>query len=230
MRIWDIDPGYLNRQSLLGEHRELHGLVAIVLYNKKGYSNHPETKRWVAYGWALKKRHKLLSQEMLVRGYKDRSPVRIRKNAGMWPEIYIDDPADQFSIISEKYRNLECGRIALPKNSQVLWAQHKYSVMARDIELYKSIGRKVTTLKGDNLSISSQLVEILRVPPSAGGIRNVLHHMWGYVSDLYNGNKAGINQWSLERHLKEIRTLAVSSENQYLLSSTALGELGAWLK
>jgi len=23
MRVWDINPGYLNRQSLLGEHREL---------------------------------------------------------------------------------------------------------------------------------------------------------------------------------------------------------------
>jgi len=26
MRIWDIDPGFLNAQSLLGEHRELHGI------------------------------------------------------------------------------------------------------------------------------------------------------------------------------------------------------------
>lgn len=29
MRIWDINPGYLNRQSLLGDHRELHGIVSI---------------------------------------------------------------------------------------------------------------------------------------------------------------------------------------------------------
>jgi len=35
MRIWDIHPGYLNRQSLLGEHRELHGIFSIIT-NKKG--------------------------------------------------------------------------------------------------------------------------------------------------------------------------------------------------
>lgn len=27
MRIWDVDSGYLARQQLLGEHRELHGLA-----------------------------------------------------------------------------------------------------------------------------------------------------------------------------------------------------------
>ncbi len=61
MRIWDIDPGYLNRQSLLGEHRELHALVSIVVNGKQGYSQHPETIRWLKYGWALKYRHKQLS-------------------------------------------------------------------------------------------------------------------------------------------------------------------------
>ena len=30
MRIWDVNPGYLNRQSLLGEHRELHGIYIIL--------------------------------------------------------------------------------------------------------------------------------------------------------------------------------------------------------
>ena len=50
MRIWDINPGYLNRQSLLGEHRELHGIVSIIRDNKKGYSRHPETLRWVWVG------------------------------------------------------------------------------------------------------------------------------------------------------------------------------------
>ena len=43
MRIWDLSPGYLNRGSLLGEHRELHGLHSIIVNGKKGYANHPET-------------------------------------------------------------------------------------------------------------------------------------------------------------------------------------------
>jgi len=93
MRIWDINPGYLNRQSLLGEHRELHGIVSIITQKKKGYSKHPETLRWSGYGWALKQRHRLLATEMALRGYVDRSPVLTRSRNGQWPVVYIDAPA-----------------------------------------------------------------------------------------------------------------------------------------
>ena len=106
MRIWDINPGYLNRQSLLGEHRELHGIVSIISNNKKGYSKHPETLRWVGHGWALKQRHKLLVAEMNLRGYTDKSPVLLRTKINTWPESFIDSPASQLSILSNKYKTL----------------------------------------------------------------------------------------------------------------------------
>jgi hypothetical protein len=64
VRVWDVNPGYLNRQSLLGEHRELHAIVSIIKNNKKGYSRHPETLRWKNFGWALSQRHRLLAAEM----------------------------------------------------------------------------------------------------------------------------------------------------------------------
>ena len=35
MCVWDVHPGYLNRQSLLGEHRELHGIASILSQDKK---------------------------------------------------------------------------------------------------------------------------------------------------------------------------------------------------
>ena len=38
MRVWDLAAGYLNRQSLLGEHRELHGIYSIITENKAGYA------------------------------------------------------------------------------------------------------------------------------------------------------------------------------------------------
>jgi hypothetical protein len=47
MRIWDIPPDKLCRNHLLGEHNELHAMWNILTQGKKGYSNHPETKRWV---------------------------------------------------------------------------------------------------------------------------------------------------------------------------------------
>jgi len=46
MRIWDIAPEKLCRNHLLGEHRELHAVWAILTKDKKGYSRHPEVLRW----------------------------------------------------------------------------------------------------------------------------------------------------------------------------------------
>jgi hypothetical protein len=227
MRIWDIDPGYLNRQSLLGEHRELHGIVSILASGKRGYANHPETLRWVGHGWALRQRHAILAAEMALRGYRDASPVRLRSGRGAWPEAYVDAPFRQFGILGEKYRERESGRIPLPVNAQQLWAQHKYSVMARDGALYSRLGREVaaTGPRDDFSGLALTLVECLRRQPSDGGIRNALQHMWGYVS---NGS-AGVESWPLRRLLGEVRRCAMADDSSYLVSSTALGELEAWL-
>ncbi|MDH5710662.1 MAG: DUF1722 domain-containing protein [Gammaproteobacteria bacterium] len=230
MRIWDIDPGYLNRQSLLGEHRELHGIVSIIANNKKGYSSHPETLRWVGYGWALRQRHKLLAAEMDLRGYIDRSPVLLRSKPEAWPERYIDAPATQLSILSEKYKTLEPGRIPLPKNAQQLWAQHKYSVMARDIPSYKRFGKWVTSRQGskDSHQVALELNAILRQPPNPKLIENVLLHMWGYVSGYADFSGKEIQDMPHDKLLSHIRRLALDNNVTYLTESTVLGELGAW--
>ncbi|WP_126455936.1 DUF1722 domain-containing protein [Sulfuriflexus mobilis] len=231
MRIWDINPGYLNRQSLLGEHRELHGIVSIIVNRKRGYAQHPETLRWVGYGWALRQRHALLSAEMTLRGYTDRSPVATRSNKGLWPEIFIDEPSRQFQILASKYINKEPGRIALPTTAQQLWSQHKYSVLARDENLYRRLGREVASMKpGDDFSdLANMLALQLRVAPSPGGIRNALHHMWGYVSEYSSGMKHAVLSWSLQRLLLETQRRSMENTCSYLLASTALSELRVWL-
>lgn len=230
MRIWDINPGYLNRQSLLGEHRELHGIVSIIRNNKKGYSKHPETLRWIGYGWALKQRHKLLVAEMNLRGYVDKSPVLLRSQSNKWPDIFIDPPAAQLSILSKKYRTLEAGRIALPRNAQQLWAQHKYSVMARDIAVYKRMGQLVTTARGAEAinDIALELTRLLQIPPNQKLIKNALLHMWGYVSDYSTTTNENISALSDRTLLNKIQRLALSNNVRYLIDSTALSELGAW--
>lgn len=75
MRIWDVPPQALCRQHLLGEHRELHGLWNILTLGKKGYSQHPETVRWVGRTRALWLRHEALVAEMGRRGYNHASPL-----------------------------------------------------------------------------------------------------------------------------------------------------------
>ncbi len=229
MRIWDINPGYLNRQSLLGEHRELHGIVSIIVNRKKGYSHHPETIRWIGYGWALRQRHQQLVAEMSLRGFTHKTPVILRANKGVWPESYIDTPFRQFQLLEAKYRDKDQGRIPLPRNAQQLWSHHKYSVLARDQNLYRKLGRDVSVMNPDFSEFTKMVTEMLRRPPSRGGLRNALQHMWGHVSDWPSAPKGDVESWSLSRLMKEIQRCALASEEPYLTSSTALSELKVWI-
>jgi hypothetical protein len=231
MRIWDVSPGYLNRQSLLGEHRELHGIVSILADGKKGYANHPETLRWTGRGWALRMRHRLLSVEMALRGYTDRTPVRLRSGPGIWPGHYIDPPRRQFEILAGKYRGRAPGRIPLPETAQDLWRQHKYSVLARDERRYRELGPAVSKMRpqDDFSDLARELTELLRCAPTRGGMRNALQHMWGHVSSPAPGPGGTVSGWSLGRLLKAIQQRAMAVEEPYLIPSTALGELGAWI-
>jgi hypothetical protein len=230
MRIWDINPGYLNRQSLLGEHRELHGIVSIIVNKKAGYSKHPETLRWVGYGWALKIRHNQLACEMALRGYTDKSPVNSRGRKGLWPDTYIDYPEQQFRLLKDKYKDREEGRIPLAKNEPQLWAQHKYSVLARNPELYKRIGRDISCGSLSFEKLSRLLTALLREPPTIGGIRNAVQHMWGYVSENMESTQASVSeQWSMRHLLLETQKRAIENDSSYLIHSTALSELMVWL-
>jgi uncharacterized protein YbgA (DUF1722 family) len=231
MRIWDVNPGYLNRQSLLGEHRELHAIVSIIKHNKKGYSRHPETLRWMGFGWALGQRHKLLAAEMNLRGYVDRTPVLLKTQHQKWPGLFIDPPAVQFSILAEKYKDKEQGRIPLPKNVQQLWAQHKYSVMARDAAEYKSIGRWIASSKtGSGISdLYPELVALLRCLPGEGNLINAIQHMLGYVSSYSSFAGKTIKSKTTRSLLTEIQRLVFLHDVVYLKESTALGELQAWM-
>ncbi|MBN2185579.1 MAG: DUF1722 domain-containing protein [Candidatus Krumholzibacteriota bacterium] len=229
MRIWDLNPGYLNGQSLLGEHRELHAIVSIIVNKKKGYAKHPETIRWIGYGWALKMRHRKLACEMALRGYTDRSPVATHSNKGKWPETHIDCPDRQLILLKEKYVDKEEGRIPLPKNLQEFWSQHKYSVLARNPDLYKKIGRDLSNTAMSFGQLSILLIKVLREQPDAGGIRNAVQHMWGYVSDNPAKGTIDINDWPLRRLLSETQKRAMAGGSSYIRASTALSELMAWL-
>jgi hypothetical protein len=231
MRIWDINPGYLNDQSLLGEHRELHGIVSILVNNKKGYSRHPETLRWQGFGWALSRRHALLRAEMQIRGFHDRTPVELAHPADLWPGIFIDPPAAQFDLLAEKYKQKKQGRIPLPINVRELWAQHKYSIMARDQQSYVSLGRMI----GGDISrttfdrIALTLTYLMRVQSPEGRLRIALQHMWEYVADYSTPGMSETDHTTAGALLTTIQDLAKRHNIAHLLQSTALSELGAWL-
>lgn len=227
MRIWDINPGYLNRQSLLGEHREIHGLFNVIWLGKTGYSRHPETLRWFGKLSALKLRHDLLAAEMELRGYNHHSPMPDSHDDRIQSD-YVDSPFNQFQLLNEKYRKKEPGRIPLPMNTQQLWAQHKYSILSRDPEYYNEIGPMVS--KDNSEALFKQLSEVfcqrLWEQPQQGRLTNGLHHMWGYVSSFASSPQPAEN---LKELMTEIRRLSEKHRKTYLLHSTALGELMVFL-
>lgn len=248
MRIWDIHPGYLSRQSLVGEHAELHGLASVLraarqpppakasggaAKRRRAYAklatSHPEVQRWLGFGWALGQRHRLLVAEMTLRGIRHRSPLVLRTGPGMWPTAFLDAPAEQFQLLDAKYaaKVPTRGRIPLPRSAQELWAQHKYSVLARDQAAYRALGRRVSALRGQQAlaGLALELTAWLRRPPTSGDARNALEHMWGYVE------AAAVRPLAASRTdtaLRVLGRLAAEQEAAYLLGQTALSELAAW--
>ncbi|QTA87974.1 Glycosylase domain-containing protein, DUF1722 [Desulfonema magnum] len=231
MRIWDINPGYLNRQSLLGEHRELHAIVSVITNNKKGYSNHPETLRWKGHGRALTLRHDLLVAEMSLRGFRHKSPLPPPPETGEWPVKYIDEPYRQFSLLENKYKHKEQGRISLPRNARQLWHQHRYSVLARNPDIYEAISSAVSRMKkNENFSdLANELTEILRQQPSSRGIRNALQHMQRHMSDFSLPDGRASESLSLKTLLMNIQQRTMADNASYLTASTALSELDVWI-
>lgn len=103
MRIWDVDPQLLCRSHLLGEHRELHGLWNILTRGLRGYSRHPETRRWEGRLAALYSRHEALVAEMTRRGYRHHSPLDPALATGSAvQDVFVDRPDAQIVILRAK--------------------------------------------------------------------------------------------------------------------------------
>ena len=103
MRIWDIPPEKLCRNHLLGEHNELHAMWNILTQGKKGYANHPETKRWKEKLRALYKVHEEIVQEMLARGYNHQSPLdRMLAKGIKIQTCFVDTIEGQAEILRKK--------------------------------------------------------------------------------------------------------------------------------
>jgi len=106
MRIWDISPQRLCRQHLLGEHRELHAIWAILTQGKKGYAHHPEVLRWKGKLKSLYLRHQLLVKELKRRNYNHHSDLAKHLAAGSARQNkFIDSYSKQIDILKRK----ECG-------------------------------------------------------------------------------------------------------------------------
>jgi len=103
VRIWDVDPARLCRRHLLGEHRELHAVWAVLTGGRRGYRHHPETRRWEGRLAALARRHDALVLEMARRGFAHRSPLDSRLATGeACQTVFVDPPEAQLVLLAAK--------------------------------------------------------------------------------------------------------------------------------
>lgn len=143
----------------------------------------------------------------------------------------------------------DVARIPAASSAQELWAQHKYSVLARDPEAYEEIGRRLARDEAlDRASLRTLVDELdtfLRQPPEKGRLINAVQHLWGYVNEesspAEHPDSAGGRDGSLDDSvrppdwgdplstLRRIGHLAREQDRTYLLHSTALSDLSGWL-
>lgn len=103
MRIWDLPTHQLCRKHLLGEHREIHAIWTILTTGRKGYTNHPETKRWKGKLAALYTRHEEQVKEMEKRKYQHKSPLDILLAVDQkTQDIFINSLEEQKEILNKK--------------------------------------------------------------------------------------------------------------------------------
>ncbi len=103
MRVWDVPCEMLENQNLLGEHRELHAIWNILTQDKRGYRDHPETKRWEGKLKALYKRHEEQVTEMKSRDMNHDSPLDEEEATGEDEQDEVVDTLErQYELLKEK--------------------------------------------------------------------------------------------------------------------------------
>jgi hypothetical protein len=106
MRMWNVDPRLMCRAHCLGEHRECHALISIILHNKPLSGT-----KYITTGLVevhnIKQRHNELVLEMTRRGYNHKSPL---PDADLWTEGQVDSAQN---LIELRTRCPECAKLQL---------------------------------------------------------------------------------------------------------------------
>lgn len=238
MRVWDTHPGYLSRNSLLGQHAEIHALISVICNDKKAYGSHPETLRWKGRLQELAIMHEFTVKEMQLRGFRHASPCPSGIPGNSCDTLpgrreYVDHPAQQIELLREKNRSRSSiGRIPLPVRGSDYWAHHKYSVMARGYNYYREVqsfmGKKEDLPVSREHDLIEKVLGIMELPVKDRALCNTIDHLWGYFKEETSREE---KQRYLQRS-KELApdliyffyNLALKYKKIYLLHSTIFAD------
>ena len=109
MRMWMVDPKFLCRQHLLGEHAELHKHLPSLRkgINVNGRFNPVVQIQFQGY----EQRHQILVDEMAARGYNHKSPLLdIPDFESIYPDYWDLKVDENISIEDLKCRCEKCKR------------------------------------------------------------------------------------------------------------------------
>ncbi|MBC3766057.1 hypothetical protein [Neptunicella marina] len=205
--LFSLHPGYLNNSLLLNDWQQTRQLLAL--------SHAPAVTHYLAM------REAMLHTEAELRQLTapDNTLNPFLSSPAATPE-----PMAQLQWLAEQ--DNATARIPLPQNAQQCWAQHKYSLMMRDLNLYKQFGQRTASKlsEGAFALLIKELTESLYLVPSLGGLRNGFLHMWGYVSDAIPApfdNPAEVELSLMQRHIWQCCKLG---STPYIQHSTAITE------
>ncbi|MEW5785167.1 MAG: pyrimidine dimer DNA glycosylase/endonuclease V [Bacillota bacterium] len=233
MRVWDIHPGYLSRQNLLGQHVEIHAVCSVITGRKKGYAAHPEILRWVDQPARLRRRHDLTVREMALRGYKHASTFeggcngeRVSRNPA-----FVDPPARQVALLEAKYaRRMQRGRIPLPKRGSDYWAHHAYSLMARGSNLYRDLEAFLKSKPDKPIAEENDfilaIISIMELQVNRPDLEDVLDRLWAcLIKAAAAAEKEYYQSLACYRQqLDYLYHLAVKYDQNFLQHSTVFTE------
>lgn len=222
--VFDVDAGLLDDELLAEQMRLVSGLLNADRVHQKG-SHTPLS--WQGHEDALALKLNQLMEEMRLRGHAVPGNVQVTEEAILWPVLDAGALAEQLAYVTARGAQDKRGRIRLPKNDHELWATYKYSVLARNNKAYTVFGQRVASRSIPVNQLWLSMVSASRVAPVKMGLRNSFQHMWGYVSAHSKLNPQTEDLASLAL---DIQTLAAKHQVSYLMNSTALGELRAWLQ
>ena len=223
LMIFDLDAGFLDDELLTSQMRLLVGLVST---DRARSAGDRLPLAWRGHEDALTLRLNQLMDEMTLRSLATPGTVATTNEAVIWPPTDRDMLQAQLTEIRSRAEKGFKGRIRLPKNEHELWASYKYSLLARNRQAYESFGRRVAARTVNLMDLWLALENASRIAPPEGGIRNALQHMWGYVSGF---SSLSPQTDDLDGLAQEVQLLACQHQVSYLINSTALGELRAWL-
>lgn len=226
MKIWDVHPGYLGKKLLLNEHRELHGIEQLAANNMPGEQLDPAISAWLFRQPAIACRHQWLVEEMNLRQIEHHSPMNKRVAPADWPPLQPTAALEQVNALGKQK---DPGRIPIPKDPKTLWTQHAYSVMARDIALYRELNERVNDPAYD-LSMGELahiLTDALHRPCRRGYWEKVISAMWEHCAESPEAYSYQSSLNRPERLIRAIQFLAQKYQWPEIWHSTALSDLAS---